>query len=130
MEGVWCRLGSAYGSTCAITLASGLYLRSGIWLGAKPTRNYGLYIEPMGASGMTDAVGLLVDAPAGATNNYTLWAGAPITSTPRLRLDAGTPGLGQTMLYLAEGTTPTLRRVEWRSYPGGLVPGDRVMVLV
>ncbi len=133
MEGIWARLGSVFGSTCTIDKAAALYARAGAWNAAKPTRNYGLYVENMGVSGITDAVGILVEAPSGATNNYTAWLGAPITATPRLRLDAGTPGAGQTMLYLAEGVTPTLRRVQWVDPGNGganLVAGQRVMILV
>ena len=116
--------------TGTLPQAAAIHIGSPGWFGAaKPTRGYGLTIDPQGAAGITEAVGLLVDAPAGATNNYTIWAGAPITGTPRLRLDAGTSGAGQTMLHLAEGTTPTLRRVQWKLY-SALVAGDRVMVLV
>jgi hypothetical protein len=129
MEGVWAAMGSILGSSCSIAYSASLYARSSLWMGAKPTRNYGLYVEPQGAAGMTDAVGVLVDAPAGATNSYTIWAGAPITGTPRLRLDAGTPGANQTMLWLAEGTAPTLRRVQWKQFQL-LSALDRVMVLV
>ena len=92
-----------------------------------------MLIDPQGAAGITNAVGILTDAPAGATNNYTAWLGAPLTGTPRLRLDAGTPGAGQTMLHLAEGVTPTVRRVQWVDPGNGganLVAGQRVMVLV
>ncbi len=129
MEAVWARLASVSGSTCTINLAATFYARSPLWWGAKPAANYGLYVEPNGAAGITNAVGALIDAPANASNNYTIWAGAPITGTPRLRLDAGTPAIRQTMLYLAEGTTPTIRRVEWKD--GQLIgAGDRVMVLV
>lgn len=129
MQAVWGRLGSQTYSTVTIDKAATFYARYPLYYGAKPTRCYGLYVEPHGASGITDAVGLLVEAPANATNNYVIWAGAPITGTPRLRLDAGTPGANQTMLYLAEGTTPTVRRVQWKDY-SALVAGDRVMVLV
>jgi hypothetical protein len=129
MEAVWGRIGSWTTSTVAITKAATLYARSPLWFGAKPTACYGLYVEPHGAAGITNAVGALIDAPAGATNNHTIWAGAPITGTPRLRLDAGTPATNQTLLWLAEGTTPTLRHVQWKQTQL-LAPADRVMILV
>ena len=129
MMGVWARLGTLIASTPSIPLASVLEARSPLFLGAKPTTNCGLYINPQGTTGITNAVGALIDAPAAGTNRYTLWAGAPIPGTPRLRLDAGTPAANQTMLYLAEGVAPTLRRLQWKDY-SSLVAGDRVCVLV
>ena len=129
MEAVWARIASQSGSTVAITKAAALYARSPLWWGAKPAACYGLYVEPHGASGITNAVGALIDAPTGGTNRYTIWAGAPITGTPRLRLDAGTPAANQTLLWLAEGTTPTLRQVQCKQFQL-LQPLDRVMILV
>jgi hypothetical protein len=129
MEAVWARLASGNGSTVAITKAATLYARSPLWFGAKPADLFGLYVEPHGSAGVTNAVGALIDAPAGGTNRHTLWAGAPITGTPRLRLDAGTPAANQTLLWLAEGTTPTLRQVQWK-LQASLLPTDRVMILV
>jgi len=57
-------------------------------------------------------------------------AGGALGTTPYLRLEGGTaPAANQTKLLLAEGVTPTLRRVQWK--PGNtLVAGDNVMVLV
>ncbi|HJX62189.1 MAG TPA: hypothetical protein VJ578_06435 [Dehalococcoidia bacterium] len=130
---LWCRLTSALGSTVAITKAATLYARSPSFFGTKPADCYGLYVEPHGATGMTNAVGALIDAPAGGTNRYTIWAGAPITGLPSLRLDVGTPAAGQTLLWLAEGTGPVLRQVQWVDPGAGganLVAGQRVMVLV
>ena len=129
MEAVWGRLASINGSTVTITKAATLYARSPIWWGAKPADLFGLYVEPHGNAGVNNAVGALIDAPAGGTNRYTLWAGAPITGTPRLRLDAGTPAANQTLLWLAEGATPTLRQVQWK-LQASLLPTDRVMILV
>ena len=129
MEAVWGRLASQTASTVAITKAATLYARSPLWFGAKPADLFGLYVEPHGSTGVTNAVGALIDAPAGGTNRYTLWAGAPITGTPRLRLDAGTPAANQTPLWLAEGVLPTLRQIQWKLF-SALVAGDRVMVLV
>jgi len=129
MEAVWARLGSQAFSTVAITKAAAFYARTPLFSGAKPAANYGLYVEPQGTAGITNAVGALIDAPANASNNYTIWAGAPITGTPRLRLDAGTPAANQTLLWLAEGTAPTLRQVQWKQAQL-LAPTDRVMVLV
>ena len=129
MEAVWGRVGTAPGSTVAITKAATLYARSPLFFGAKPTACYGLYVEPHSGVGITNAVGALIDAPIQATNNYTIWAGAPITGTPRLRLDSGTPATFQTCLWLAEGTTPTLRQVQWKQFQN-LQAADRVMILV
>ena len=129
MYALWCRLGSSLASTPTITKAATLYARSPLFSGAKPQDCFGLYVEPHGAAGITNAVGAFIDAPALGANNYTIWAGAPLTGTPRLRLDAGTPGANQTMLYLAEGVSPTVRRVQWKLYTN-LVATDRVMVLV
>ncbi len=129
LEAVWGRLASQTASTVTITKAATLYARSPLWFGAKPADVFGLYVEPHGSTGITNAVAALIDAPTGGTNRYTLWAGAPITGTPRLRLDAGTPAANQTLLWLAEGTTPTLRQVQWKQNQL-LAATDRVMILV
>jgi hypothetical protein len=129
MQALWVKLATSLSFTGTITKAAALHAPSPLFLGAKPTANYGLLVEPVGATGMTDAIGALIDAPANATNNYTIWAGAPITGTPRLRLDAGTPGTNQTLLWLAEGTSPTLRRVQWKQFQL-LSALDKVMILV
>jgi len=78
---------------------------------------------------VTRQTGLHITDQTGGVTNYLIFAGALITGTPRLRLDAGTPGANQTMLHLAEGVTPTVRRVQWKA-GNVLVAGDKVMVLV
>jgi hypothetical protein len=97
--------------------------------GGAITRSYGVRIGNQGKAGVGDTWGLLIEPQSGSTNCYSIWAGALRTGTPRLRLDEGTPGANQTMLYLAEGVTPTLGRVQWKLF-SDLIAGDRVMVLV
>jgi len=97
------------------------------------TRSHGLRIANQGKAGVGTTFGLLIEPQLASTANYSIWAGATYAGTPRLRLDEGTPGAGQTMLNLAEGVTPTVRRVQWVD-PGtagaNLVAGQRVMILV
>jgi hypothetical protein len=97
------------------------------------TRSHGLRIRDQGKAGVVTTFGLLIEPQTGSTNCYSIWAGANYAGTPRLRLDEGTPGAYQTVLHLAEGVTPTLRRVQWVDPGNGganLVAGQRVMVLV
>jgi hypothetical protein len=97
------------------------------------TRSHGLRIADQGKAGVGTTFGLLIEPQQGSANCYSIWAGATYAGTPRLRLDEGTPGAGQTMLHLAEGGTPTLRRVQWVDPGNGganLVAGQRVMILV
>lgn len=127
---VYARVGnqSMYG---ALTRAAGLHVETPAWYGDNyPTTYYGLRIKQPWTSGDgSTAVGILCEDACEAANNYTAWLGAPLSGTPRLRLDAGTPAANQTMLYLAEGVTPTVRRVQWKLY-SALVAADKVMVLV
>lgn len=104
--------------------------------GFKPTRYTSFYASVIRAMGAwipdisksidTTVYGLRVDDQPLGTNRYLAWFGP---ATPRMRLDAGTPGANQTMLHLAEGTTPTLRRVQWKD-GASIGAGDKVMVLV
>jgi len=100
------------------------------------TRAHGLRIANAGKAAATNigtVFGLLIEPQFGGTNNYSIWAGATYAGIPRLRLDEGTPAAGQTMLYLAEGVTPTVRRVQWMDPGAGganFAGGERVMVLV
>lgn len=100
---------------------------------ASITRSYGLRIGNQGkATCVGTTYGLLIEPQVGPAA-YSIWAGALYSGTPRLRLDEGTPGAGQTMLNLAEGVTPTVRRVQWVDPGNGganLVAGQRVMILV
>ena len=101
--------------------------------GGAITRSHGLRIANQGKAGIATTFGLLIEPQLDSTNCYSIWAGATYAGTPRLRLDEGTPGAGQTMLHLAEGVTPTLRRVQWVDPGNGganLVAGQRVMILV
>jgi hypothetical protein len=101
--------------------------------GGSITRTHGLRIGDQGKAGVGTTFGLLIEPQTGSANLYSIWAGAKASGTPRLRLDEGTPGAGQTMLWLAEGVTPTVRRVQWVDPGNGganLVAGQRVMVLV
>ena len=93
------------------------------------TRSHGLRIANQGKGGVGTTFGLLIEPQLDSAACYSIWAGATYAGTPRLRLDEGTPGANQTMLWLAEGTTPTLRRVQWKTF-SALVPTDRVMILV
>jgi hypothetical protein len=93
----------------------------------RPTTAKGLYIGDFGADGVATAIGLHIYNQIGAANNYLLEAGP---STPYLRLLGGAnPGPNQTNLFLAEGATPTLRRVQWKD-GASIAAGDKVMVLV
>lgn len=93
----------------------------------RPTTSKGLYIGDFGSSGIATAIGLQIYDQAGAANNYLIEAGP---TTPYLRLLGGAkPGPNQTNLLLAEGATPTLRRVQWKD-GASIAGGDKVMVLV
>jgi hypothetical protein len=93
----------------------------------RPTTSKGLYIGDFGSSGVATAIGLHIYDQSGAANNYLIEAGA---STPYLRLVGGAnPGPNQTNLHLAEGATPTLRRVQWKD-GASIASGDKVMVLM
>jgi hypothetical protein len=98
--------------------------------GGSITRSFGLRIGNQGKAGVQTTFGLLVEPQTNSANCYSIWAGANAAGTPRLRLDEGTPAANQTMLWLAEGVTPTLRRVQWK-LAANLIPAtDRVMILV
>ena len=97
--------------------------------GGAITRSHGLRIGNQGKAGVTTTYGLLIEPQTGSTACYSIWAGATRTGTPRLRLDEGTPAANQTLLWLAEGATPTLRQVQWKQSQL-LLPTDRVMILV
>ncbi|MGD0205894.1 MAG: hypothetical protein ABSB57_05610 [Dehalococcoidia bacterium] len=93
----------------------------------RPTTSKGLYIGDFGSSGAATAIGLHIYDQAGAANNYLIEAGP---AAPYLRLLGGaSPGPNQTNLYLAEGATPSLRRVQWKD-GAAIGSGDKVMVLV
>lgn len=93
----------------------------------RPTTSKGLYIGDFGSSGVATAIGLHIYDQSGAANNYLIEAGP---ATPYLRLLGGAnPGPSQTNLQLAEGATPTLRRVQWKD-GASIAGGDKVMVLV
>jgi len=94
--------------------------------GPKPATFRGFYLATAGASGMGTAYGLHIEDMVGTT--IRLLEIGP--ATPYLRLVGGAaPAANQTNLYLAEGVTPTLRRVQWKD-GANLAAGDRVMVLV
>jgi hypothetical protein len=69
--------------------------------------------------------GVKIAVPTRGTNRNILWCG---DTTPLARVNAVTPAANQTALFLAEGVTPTERRVEWKLY-SNLIAADRVMVL-
>jgi len=92
--------------------------------GYTPATFYGLWVH--GHAGMNTVYGVRVEDFTGTT--IRLLEIGP--ATPYLRLVGGAaPAAGQTNLYLAEGVTPTLRRVQWKDY-STLAAGDKVMVLV
>ena len=97
--------------------------------GGAITRTHGVRIGNQGRAGVGTTYGLLIEPQTNSTSCYSIWAGATRTGTPRLRLDEGTPAANQTNLWLAEGTTPTLRQVQWKQSQL-LAPLDRVMILV
>jgi hypothetical protein len=91
--------------------------------GYKPTTFYGLRVG--GHSGMSTVYGVRVEDFTGTT--IRLLEVGP--ATPYLRLVGGAvPGANLTNLYLAEGVTPTLRRVQWKD-GASVGAGDKVMVL-
>lgn len=101
--------------------------------GGTITRSHGLRISNQGKAGVGTTFGLLIEPQLYSAACYSIWAGATRTGIPRLRLDEGTPGAGQTMIYFAEGIIPTMRRVQWVDPGDGganLVAGQRVMILV
>jgi hypothetical protein len=77
------------------------------------------------AHNYTNAYGIKVAAPSRGTSRDIAWFGG---ATPLARVNAVTPAANQTALFLAEGVTPTERRVCWKLF-SALVAGDRVMVL-
>ena len=97
--------------------------------GGSITRTHGLRIGNQGKAGVVTTYGLLIEPQTNSASCYSIWAGATRTGTPRLRLDEGTPAANQTLLWLAEGTTPTLRQVQWKQSQL-LAPLDKVMILV
>ena len=117
-----------------ITDLAAFYAPAAVMSGAGTvTRSHGLRINNQGNYRVATTFGLLIEPQLNSANCYSIWAGANYAGTPRLRLDEGTPGAYQTMLHLAEGVTPTLRRVQWVDPGNGganLVAGQRVMVLV
>jgi hypothetical protein len=125
--GMAIQIQSTSAQTAAITEADGIKI-TGYYGGSKPTTAKGIYIASSFApSGVVNAYGLHIEDLVGSTLVRLLEIGP---ATPYLRLVGGAaPAANQTNLYLAEGVTPTLRRVQWKDY-SSLVAGDRVMVLV
>jgi hypothetical protein len=113
----------SYAGKGAITSSKGLEVRPN-YQGPKPSTFYGVHI--MTHPDMSTVYGVRVDDFTGTT--IRLLEIGP--STPYLRVLGGAaPAANQTNLYLAEGVTPTLRRVQWKA-GNTLGAGDRVMVLV
>jgi hypothetical protein len=115
----------------ALTLAEGIRIGAGAsWPGVKPATVKGVYIAAaLSVAGVTTAYGLHIEDLAGTT--VRLLEIGP--ATPYLRLVGGAaPAANQTNLYLAEGVTPTLRRVQWKNpdATGHLAATDKVLVLV
>lgn len=55
----------------AVTTGFNLFLNAPSFAGSlKPTTQYGLYVQNMGAAGETNGIGIRIDAQSGATNNY------------------------------------------------------------
>jgi len=107
--------------------ASGAILEKSYTGSGRPTISRGLFINDFGADGVGTAYGLHICNQTGAANNYLIEAGP---ATPYLRLLGGAnPGPNQTNLFLGEGATPTLRRVQWKD-GAAIGGGDKVMVLV
>jgi len=92
--------------------------------GNKPTTLWGVHIK--GHAGMSTVYGIRVEDFTGTA--IRLLEIGP--ATPYLRLVGGAaPGANQTNLYLYEGSTPALRRVQWKA-GDALGAGDKVLVLV
>jgi len=95
------------------------------------TTTYGIFVGDQGPSAsQQNAYGIYIGDMTLATGFKRLLEVGP----PYLRVTGGgAPGANLTNLYLAEGATPTLRRVQWVDPGNGganLVAGQRVMVLV
>jgi len=131
LEAVYARVGNqaTYG---VIPRAHGVLVAQPAWYGdTYPTEYYGLrVIAPWTYGAGTTAVGILCEEPFYAAGNYTAWLGAPLSGTPRLRLDAGTPLNGQTMLNLAYDAALNMGRVQYTVPGTGPLAGLRVMHLV
>lgn len=112
-----------YAGKGAVTDSKGLEVNLD-YQGPKPSTYHGVHVK--GHAGMNTAYGLRVEEFTGTA--IRLLELGP--STPYLRLVGGAaPAANQTNLYLAEGVTPTLRRVQWKD-GASVGAGDRVMVLV
>lgn len=80
---------------------------------------------------VVDWIGLKIDYVANPTGNiYALDVDSGSAGNPLLRVLSGAaPGANQTNVYISEGTTPTIRRVQWKD-GASVSAGDKVMVLV
>jgi hypothetical protein len=112
-----------YAGAGAVTQSNGFQVALD-FQGSKPSTFRGLYVQ--GHSGMNTVYGVRVEDFTGTTVRLLEIGPTP----PYLRVvGGGAPAANQTNLYMAEGVTPTLRRVQWKDY-SSLAAGDRVMVLV
>jgi len=120
------QLQSAVAGSGAITIARGFHLSAGYWAGSKPTTIRGLDIEEQGGAG-TGTAEAIKALDQTATTARLLELGPAI---PYLRVVGGAaPGAGNTNLYMSEGATPTLRRLQTKD-GAAIGGGDLVCVLV
>jgi hypothetical protein len=114
------------GSGKTLTNAKGLWVRSHSNVLATLTNFYGLDISNLNVG--TNRYGIRIGNIAGGTIARYLELGtAPdfvVKGTGELARAAN-----QTPVFIAEGTTPTLRQVQWKD-GASITSGDRVMVLV
>ncbi len=121
LDGAYINL-ATYAGAAGVNLSRALYIQPN-FQALKPSTFQGIYIA--GYTGMSTVHGVRVEDFTGSTV-YLLEIGP---ATPYLRLVGGAaPGAGQTNLYLYEGTTPALRRVQWKA-GNALGAADRVLVL-
>jgi len=124
--GIYVQNSSTIPGSGTLTQSAGIYVQFASWGGSKPYTTYGIYVDNQGTSGVTYAYGLQIVNQTGTVVRLLEIGPDP----PYLRLLGGAkPAANQTNLYLAEGTSPTLRRVQWKLF-SALVAADKVMVLV
>ena len=119
---------SGASATGLLAIARAFHAPAANWTGAKPNAAYGLDIEDQGGASVPTATGIRVNQQTATVSTLLILAG--LYGIPYLQVIGGAlPGAAQTNVYLWEGTSPALRRVQWKD-GAAIGAGDRVMVLV